>query len=405
MPAKLTGPPSVDRPAIEQQLERVIASPGLQHSEALSNLLRYLVRHSLEQPDEHVKEFQIAVDVLGRRDSFDPRVDSSVRVQTSRLRNKLLEYYAAAGPEDRIIIDIPKGTYTAVFRPGEPQVAPPEHASPWSAGRLRLWMALLAAGVVTVAGWMLAAGFPHAKTEKAVRSDPLAAFWRGFLESDAEPLVVFSNAEFVGRPETGLRYFVPGRDPAEAIFDHYTGVGEVLAIHELDRIFSGLGRPVQVKRGRLLNWDDAQNRNLIFVGSPSENLSLRELSLGKEFRFQIVQGALRGGDLGIVNVHPGPGEQALYFGSRELPITEDYALIELVKGAAPAQSVLLLAGTTTFGTQGAVEFAGNARRMGELLPRIRDSAGRLSPFSALLHVQVNRGVPVDTRLVTLRVAP
>ena len=50
----------------------------------LCQLLRYLVAQRFERPHEHVKEYQIAQDVLGRLDSFDPHTDSAVRVQTSR---------------------------------------------------------------------------------------------------------------------------------------------------------------------------------------------------------------------------------------------------------------------------------------------------------------------------------
>jgi hypothetical protein len=112
----------------------------------------------------------------------------------------------------------------------------------------------------------------------------------------------------------------------------------------------------------------------------------------------------RAGDLGIVNLHPAPGEEPVYFGSKALPITEDYALVEMILGNAPPQSILMLAGTTTFGTQGAVEFLCNPERVRELLPRIQAGAGtgRLSPFAALVRVKVQRGVPVDTTLVALR---
>jgi hypothetical protein len=235
-------------------------------------------------------------------------------------------------------------------------------------------------------------------------NDPLAQFWQGFLQSNEEPLVVFSNAEFVGRPETGLGYFNPAHDQAEAVFDHYTGVGEVLSIHELDQVFGQLGRRIRVKRGRLLNWDDAKSRDVVFLGSPSENLSLRELTLGRDFRFQTMTGPPRAGDLGIVNLHPAPGEPAAYLGSKELPITEDYALVELISGSAPAQSILMLAGTTTFGTPDAVEFLCDEERVRQLWPRIQSGAGpgHLAPFTALLHVKVQRGVPVDTTLVALR---
>ena len=348
--AKAAGSESVDRLAIERQVDRLIESPGLQHSEALCLLLRYLVLQGLDRPQEHVKEYQIALDVLGRPDSFDPHVDSAVRVQTSRLRNKLVEYYATVGSEDRILIEIPKGTYSPVFqmrRPETPSLvgesgngsAP---VTPKTRSSFRGWIAAVASvAAILLAVLVLMRVFPRAKAVTPHPSDPLAIFWRGFLESDTEPLIVFSNAEFVGRPETGLRYFTPGRDAPEAVFDHYTGVGEVLSVHELDQVFGRLNKRLQVKRGRLLNWDDAKNRDLVFLGSPSENLSLREVPLGREFRFQTMQGPPRRGDLGIVNLHPAAGEQAVYFGSKQLPITEDYALVELVKGATPARSVLL----------------------------------------------------------------
>src|SRR6266849_3520588 len=37
-------------------------------------------------------------------------------------------------------------------------------------------------------------------------------FWNGFLSGQEEPWVIFSNAAFVGRPETGMRYYDNGRD-------------------------------------------------------------------------------------------------------------------------------------------------------------------------------------------------
>jgi hypothetical protein len=198
-----------------------------------------------------------------------------------------------------------------------------------------------------------------------------------------------------------LRYYRPDRDASASVFDHYTGVGEVISIHELDQVFARLGRPVQLKRGRLLNWDDAKNRDVVFLGSPSENLSLRELSLGREFRFETVTAAPRKGDLGIANLHPAPGEVAVYLGSRDLPITEDYAVVELAPGPTNGR-ILMLAGTTTFGTQGAVEFVCDPERIRDLLPRVSDHAGGLVPFTALLRVKVSRGVPVDSALVALR---
>jgi hypothetical protein len=391
-----------------EQIERIVNSPVLQNSEALCTLLKFLARRSLEAPEVPLKEHQIATVVFGRSLDFDPRLDSTVRVQMSRLRAKLAEYYNNAGRDDSIVVEIPKGSHGVTFRERKappvpapvPAVAPPPVIpalrNPWK------WAALGLLAVVVALGVLLGTRPPEPGQAASTRADgPLVMFWRGFLQSSEEPLIVFSNAEFVGRPETGLRYYRPDQDASASVFDHYTGVGEVISIHELDQVFARLGRPVQLKRGRLLSWDDAKNRDVVFLGSPSENLSLRELSMGREFRFETVTEAPRKGDLGIANLHPAPGEAAIYLGSRELPITEDYAVVELAPGPTSAR-ILMLAGTTTFGTQGAVEFVCDPEHVRDLLPRVSDHAGGLVPFTALLRIRVSRGVPVDSALVALR---
>jgi len=77
------------------------------------------------------------------------------------------------------------------------------------------------------------------------------------------PALAKCNAAFVGRPETGLRYYNAATDSGDLVFDHYTGVGEVLAVHDLDQVFSALHRQVRVKRGSLFSLDNVRNNNLI----------------------------------------------------------------------------------------------------------------------------------------------
>jgi serine/threonine-protein kinase len=47
---------------------------------------------------------------------FDPRTTAVVRVDATRLRAKLREYYWSEGTADSLVIDLPKGSYTPVFR-------------------------------------------------------------------------------------------------------------------------------------------------------------------------------------------------------------------------------------------------------------------------------------------------
>ena len=196
-------------------------------------------------------------------------------------------------------------------------------------------------------------GTATAKPSVARATGPLSVFWRPFISGGEEPWVIFSNAAFVGRPETGMRYYNSRQDSKVAVYDHYTGVGEVLAIHALDEAFGTLGQKIRVKRGSLFSLDDAKKTNLIFVGSPSENLSLLDIPNLQEFVFQRVALGPRQGDLSIVNKHPRPGEASAYLASPSgASLTEDYSVIGLVPGMGSGRDAMILAGTTTFGTQG-----------------------------------------------------
>jgi TolB-like protein len=73
--------------------------------------LEYLVANSLAGDAERLKGYTIAVEVFDRKDDFDPSLDAIVRVEATRLRNKLREYYDTLGKQDQVRIEFPKGTY------------------------------------------------------------------------------------------------------------------------------------------------------------------------------------------------------------------------------------------------------------------------------------------------------
>src|SRR5579863_3193699 len=98
-----------------QQIERLTKSHSLRSSESLCKLLRYLAEHALDHPGVALKEYQIATEVLGRSGGFDPQSDSTVRVQAGRLRLKLSEYYSHEGPNDPVLVELPKGSYALAF--------------------------------------------------------------------------------------------------------------------------------------------------------------------------------------------------------------------------------------------------------------------------------------------------
>jgi hypothetical protein len=62
------------------------------------------------------KEYVIAREVFDRPGSFDPRLDSIVRVQAAQLRARPRQYYACEGKDDPIEAEIPTCQYIPVFR-------------------------------------------------------------------------------------------------------------------------------------------------------------------------------------------------------------------------------------------------------------------------------------------------
>jgi hypothetical protein len=406
-----------------QQIEKITNSHILRGSESLCQLLRYLAEHSLEHPGIALKEYQIATEVLGRATNFDPQSDAAVRVQAGRLRMKLAEYYGHEGIDDPIAVELPKGSYALSFHVRRLEQAPTPPSIPiepfteqtTSRTERNRWMiacvvltALLVAAIVTILALWRGRSQSQAVAAPAATVVPQVyeVFWKRFVSGPQQPWVIFSNGNFVGRPETGMRYFNPASDSRSAILDHYTGVGEVLAVHALDHVFGLFDRPVRVKRGSLFSLDDAKNNDLIFIGSPAENLTLLKIPGAQEFVFERVVSGPRKGDLGVRNEHPLPGESTMYMATPAgQATTEDYAVICLRPGLDPARSMLILAGATTLGTQAATEYVTRADHLSDLLQRLHVSRPEeLRPFEALLHVEITEGVAVKIDLISLRTA-
>lgn len=229
-------------------------------------------------------------------------------------------------------------------------------------------------------------------------------FWSPFLHGPADPIVVVSNAIFVGNGEVGLRYFDSSRDSRDEINQHYTGVGELVGAVELDRLFHKAGGQFRIKLGGMFTFDDARTNNLIFVGSPMENLTLRQIPTTQEFVFRRVPAAKNHWGEVILDLHPRPGETNIYPPDPK-PGAEDadYALIALLPGLDHSRSILILAGLSTMSTQAAVDFVSNQSSLEELLHRLNiPSGGEIKPFEAVLRVKVVNDVPLETQLVDAR---
>jgi len=131
----------MDAERVRAQVDRILASAVFADAERAKNFLRFVVESKLAGRASEIKEFVIAVEVLGRASSFDSKTDPIVRVEAGRLRDRLTSYYEDEGESDFILISLPKGGYVPEFserrRPAAPgraavmrlSILPPENAS------------------------------------------------------------------------------------------------------------------------------------------------------------------------------------------------------------------------------------------------------------------------------------
>jgi len=105
---------------VSAALENILGGPTFAQTTSLSRLLRYLVEETLAGRADRLKEYTLGVDVFGRGEAFNPKVDTIVRVQARRLRAKLVAYYEREGAADDLFIEVPKGGYVPDFRKRTP---------------------------------------------------------------------------------------------------------------------------------------------------------------------------------------------------------------------------------------------------------------------------------------------
>src|SRR6185437_12471549 len=101
--------PSCDGADPEQpeSFKRLLESRAFEKTPALRALLTYLWQHR----GESISEYAIATEALGRTPGFDARTDATVRVQISRLRQRLEKFYEDEGKDAEERVAIPLGSH------------------------------------------------------------------------------------------------------------------------------------------------------------------------------------------------------------------------------------------------------------------------------------------------------
>jgi hypothetical protein len=156
---------AVDDERAKAELEAVLASGIFAKAPSLAQVLKYVCTQYFEGQAEQIKEYNIAVEALGRPPDFDQKKDSIVRVEAFRLRKRLKQYYENEGADHLVRIVIPPGQYVPQFlqkaAPAPPAAVPAPNVSirtqrPVEASWVRHATLL---GLVLAAFGLAAAGF------------------------------------------------------------------------------------------------------------------------------------------------------------------------------------------------------------------------------------------------------
>ena len=446
------GPGSAER---TRQVRLILASRSFRSAPLLQKFLEFIISESAEGRQKELSEYAIATQVFGRTASFDPASDTIVRTQAYRLRSKLKEYYENEGKKEHVIVEVPKGHYvpTFSFRQDAKAATPatdesPEDLDPSGVtttlprlGRqsrvILVGTTILATAIVFSAGAFFGSRWIPQQSRSIARTgnvpEPVDEFWSQFL-GDREIILAYTNAVFL-ETETGdlLSFRNSGAiadrgalvskevsradalNPALAVKagtlyyeEGLTGTGEVLATYRLGSLLAALGAKVQLKRSRLINADDLQNHDVIFLGSPFNNEVLAEMRLPQRFSFEqpTHPPSLWRGQI-VDHVASSGVSYGMERDPQSQVIRADYALFDVLPGPAPGRRIVVLAGITTTGTQGAAEFATSADGLRQILalygvPQDK-SGGKSFPryFECLLRVEAEKGLEaVNVKLVS-----
>jgi hypothetical protein len=424
----------------QNELQKILSSRHFSKAPMRRRFLEFASGQAFLGEDSKLNEYLIGVEVYERGKDFDPQQDPIVRVQAHEIRRALKNYYLEEGKDSLIRIELHPGHYAPVFKrvklDGDASPTPATGNGPAAEIHQQSFrwgyavVAFLALACVTLLALFLRERFlAHPRLESKAPASALAEsedwFWKPFLASGSEPLVIVPTPPLLRLatdgdtaetlrggtivPKSKLPEFhdtIHFRELRSFVFvsttTDFTGIGEALGLLRLSRIFQSHGLTVRVKPGRLTDFSEIQGSNTIVLGGA--NPWTNRVFVNQP-GFSVSAGVFR-------NNAPGPGEQSVYsprFDPVTNRLTQDYALIYMAPNRTRLERLLLLYGVFTQGTQAAAEYVTNGERLAELRRALLAASPdhkTIPPFfQALISVPVENYVPGEASLLAVKTIP
>src|SRR5262245_8696631 len=207
-----SAPPTAEE--VRQLLERILRSRQFSNAPKKQKVLQLIGEAYLDGRASELSEYSIGYEVFDRNETYDPALDSIVRVGAHEVRKKLERYYKSEGKNDEILLEIPAGSYIPIFTriKQAPEATESIKAAPSTPplsghiGRIghlagKTWITLLTLSLVIliIAVVMLALSNRQLRRQvkEGVQPKEVAAayepVWGPFLKDESPTLLVLSN--------------------------------------------------------------------------------------------------------------------------------------------------------------------------------------------------------------------
>lgn len=393
---------------------RVVESPSFAKSERLSAFLTHVCDMSLKGRAAELNEQRIGHAVFGRKPDYDSSIDGIVRVQASRLRQRLDQHFKTDGSNEAIRIEIPKGGYVPVFKE-QLQIAPQTERSgseaavvapselPMTNAAGNHWIHLLPWIVSCVCALLAAASWLRPSlTGPPIQ--PQHLLWsrvftpgRPTLEVPGDSGLVLSylftqqgislSEYLAGHYRTSSSTAPASAEqsiPTDIANRRYTSIVDLAVAVDLERIASKRGSSLQVRYARDLRPNDLKNGNAVLVGAFEGNPWLAMFEPRMNFRFV---NDYRQHVFSVVNTSPKAGEPSHWESTPDDPLRRVYGVIALMPNLSGNGNVLIVEGTSMAGVEAAWDFASDDEVLLPLLHRMQKPDGSIPSFEMLVGTQ------------------
>jgi hypothetical protein len=431
-----------EKSKIRQALKDLLASPSLRSTQQCQLFLQYIVDHTLTGESALLRERVIGKEVFGRRPDYEPGEDPVVRLRAVDLRKRLAIYYQSLPGSPNVRIDVPPGSYKAVFtwnQPANPNIVHPveepveiqpsqvdpsvtakgdphDHIFPaviptpaaWkthppSRWAIRYWL-LLALTAILVAGVAFGAAWYR---ERGART--LHTFWSPFLGTSKTVLIsIGSNAvyrvgdaqvdEYIrqhGITSGGMEFFpifAPDQTLASTglypASDSFVALGDVAAASETVRTLTHFGQDFEERFPNDISFAEVRDHPTILIGGFNNPTTL-ELTRTLPF---VLSGRNR-----IVD-RTAPNRSWELHASTDSHDTEDYAVLSRLLGAKEVAPLVSVAGLGQYGTLAATELISKPGNLDPLIVALGPKWASRN-FQAVLRIKVVDFKPVSTVVV------